>query len=318
VEKVRPMKWLMIVCVFVIFSSCSRRAEKYDNEELVLNDIKQCIDEVENAHDLEELSVQDIINQNLPALDTVEYSSTSSAQIITTQKIGKNITLDAFVMTEMTRRHFFEIVGWSNTGAVAFLKEEGNIHTWNTNRELVIFDTARDEVIERFGIGFHHDNDEDGNFIAILPSEENITAVLQEWNEILSRHGINERIHYFNDMLNVSQVASFPIIGDKTIYDCWFEATIEEHIGENQLTNKVTVEWNLVISDGVQKRILSSGEEAMPWIGRGYVASRVAGFHESPYGNNILIIAEHFSMGIGLSIHYRIDFHGFCLETGFN
>ena len=69
------MNRIIIFCLLAMFLSCSREAEEYRNEDIGVITIKQYLEEmvVEEtglAHRPEELSIQDIISQLLPILDS--------------------------------------------------------------------------------------------------------------------------------------------------------------------------------------------------------------------------------------------------------
>jgi hypothetical protein len=241
------------------------------------------------------------------------------AQTNTYKRTGKIIySDDSFEKNREVSRAFNNLyiaikqIGWSNNGLFAYLRNETN-YMWLVGVNLVIFDTVEDRVLEEIIIGC----DDDGN-----ASEENIRSGLRNWNNILEKYRINGRINQFETRFYITP-DKFPYYSQTGIsYDCWFEATIEDHDNHEYYEyNEYEVEWKLIVSNGPRKKsIASSTEKPKGFIGMGggYVGSEIIGYLKNPYEDRILVIIRHYYAGFEGEIDSEIEYHGCHLNVGFN
>jgi len=236
------------------------------------------------------------------------------AQMINqTRTCGITTISDFYARFPRSTGNIIELVGWSDTGLLAYFQRDVDQHTWLITINLVIFDTVRNSIISEHKISFHNEFDEEtDSFIPILPSEE-IEILLRNWNNMLERNGINERIHTFNQWLNFTQFAVFPHIRGEVSYDSWFDTEIEED--DSSFSFQWIIRWSLIVSNGSQTKIIASGEE-YNFDPHGYRGSTVLGYYKSPYENRLVVITAHHFMFLGDHSH-RITLYGFYLGEGF-
>ena len=202
-----------------------------------------------------------------------------------------------------------ELIGWTNSGLAAYLQRYQDGQSGAITISLVIFDAVSDITTDELGITIWRELDEEDNLV--YPTEET-TETLSNWNGMLEKNGIGERINDFSLHLDSKSFFVFPYIRGETAYDCRFDIVVPENFDAGE-PNKIT--WNLIGSNELKTKTLASGEESFNG-GHGYLNSTVLGYYKSPYENRLLVVAAHNYRFLGDYSH-SISLYGFSLDTGF-
>jgi predicted small secreted protein len=218
-----------------------------------------------------------------------------------------------YAMGEESNNNELGLIGWANTGLVAYLKYEWG-YMWINGIRLIIYDAVKNSVTEDILKGISHDIDD---YEPILPPEEEIRTTLKTWNDTLAKHNFSEGINKFNIRFDTVKPSPFPYVQGSSSWDCHFEAVVEEPIDEQPWNEPAIVKWNLLASNGPQTKIVASGaEESKGGSGMGgaYAGSNVIGYYKSPFEDRLLVAIAHYTAEFEGEIHRWVHLYGFHLS----
>jgi hypothetical protein len=236
--------------------------------------------------------------------------SNAYSQTVITKQTGKKVNLIDWPYSSGYKEGGIEVIGWSNTGLMAYLQEFDNYQVGGIiGIKLVIFDAVSDQVVY------------EDYYDSITSTEEEKKTTIQNWNNTLEKNNIRERIIHFGKWLNVTPVNLFPHTLGKTSYDVWFDVTIEEDSEKNEWEERLIINWVLKAGNGLKTKNIANGKKTSRGFignGGGYVGSEVIGYYKSPHENRLVVVIAHYSSEFEGDIMQTIELHGFHLDIGFN
>ena len=234
------------------------------------------------------------------------------AQTDTSAETGNTTTVSGFYagLPYFSEWNDIELIGWTNSGLVAYLQGDSSVQSWTTTISLVIFDAVSDITTDELGITLLWELDEEDKIVRVLPLEK-ITATLSNWNGMLEKNGIGERINDITGWINSKPFYVFPCIRGETAYDCRFDIVREE----DDAGGATKITWSLIGSNGLKTKTLATGIEHNN-NPHGYLDSTILGYYKSPYEDRLLVVTTHHYISLGDHYH-RIGLYGFSLDTGF-